>query len=384
MSPRVVIVGGGIVGTATAWQLAAMGHAAAVTVVERDLSLHAASTGRSTAGIRQQFSTPCNIRFSRYGLAFLKRLGLEAAGFRENGYLVLAGDRASAERMRRAHTLQMAEGADVVLLEPEALASAFPHLTTGDLTLASFGRSGEGWFDPLAVQARLKAEAIAAGVVWQAAHAQGYVRKGDRVTGVRLADGTVLPADFVVNACGARGAAMAATADVSIPVEPRKRTAFAFTCQNPPERRESLPLMIDSSLIWCRPEGPGFIAGRHPEPDPAVDPDDLEPRSLEFEEVIWPLLAERAPCFEAIRMTGLWAGHYAWCTHDQNAIIGPAPGCANLILANGFSGHGVQHGPATGLAVAEFIVKGASETLDASEFSPERLAVPVSAETHVW
>ncbi|MEL6482247.1 MAG: FAD-dependent oxidoreductase, partial [Pseudomonadota bacterium] len=113
MSPRVVIVGGGIVGTATAWQLAAMGHAAAVTVVERDLSLHAASTGRSTAGIRQQFSTPCNIRFSRYGLAFLKRLGLEAAGFRENGYLVLAGDRASAERMRRAHTLQMAEGADV-------------------------------------------------------------------------------------------------------------------------------------------------------------------------------------------------------------------------------------------------------------------------------
>ncbi|MEM7499412.1 MAG: FAD-binding oxidoreductase [Pseudomonadota bacterium] len=384
MTPRIVIVGGGIVGTATAWQLAAMGHASGVTVLERDLSLHAASTGRSTAGIRQQFSTPCNIRFSLYGLDFLRRLGLEAVGFRENGYLVLAGNDGAAGRMRRAHALQTAHGADIVLLEPAALAAAFPHLNTDDIALASFGRSGEGWFDSLAVQARLKAEAIAAGVVWQEAHAVGYRRRGDRVTGVRLADGTVLAADWVVNAAGARGAAMAATADVAIPVEPRKRTAFAFTCQSSPEGRERLPLMIDSSLIWCRPEGPGFIVGRHPEPDPAVDPDDLEPRSLEFEEVIWPLLAARSPAFEAIRMTGLWAGHYAWCTHDQNAIIGPAPGCANLILANGFSGHGVQHGPATGMVVAEFIIKGGSETVDASEFSPERLAVPVSAETHVW
>ncbi|MEO0428533.1 MAG: FAD-binding oxidoreductase [Pseudomonadota bacterium] len=384
MSPRIVVVGGGIVGTAAAWQLMALGHSDGVTVVERDFSLHAASTGRSTAGIRQQFSTPCNIRFSRYGLDFLRRMGLEKAGFRENGYLVLAGAEPAAERMRRAHTLQLAEGADIELLEPADLSQSFPHLNTDDVALASFGRTGEGWFDPLAVQAQMKAEAMAAGVVWREADAMAYVRRGDRVTGVRLSDGSVLEADFAVNAAGARGAAMAATADVSIPVEPRKRTAFAFTCEQSPAKRESLPLMIDSSLIWCRPEGPGFIAGRHPEPDPAVDPEDLEPRSLEFEEVIWPLLAARAPCFEAIRMIGLWAGHYAWCTHDQNAIIGPAPSCPNLILANGFSGHGVQHGPATGLAVAEYILKGASETLDASEFSPERLSVPVSAETHVW
>ncbi|MEO1316028.1 MAG: FAD-binding oxidoreductase [Pseudomonadota bacterium] len=383
MSPRIVVVGGGIVGTAAAWQLATLGHADGVTVVERDVSLHAASTGRSTAGIRQQFSTPCNIRFSRYGLDFLRRMGLEKAGFRENGYLVLAGDEPAAERMRRAHTLQLAEGADIELLAPAAL-SEVTHLNTDDVALASFGRSGEGWFDPLAVQAQMKLEAMAAGVDWHEADAVAYVRRGDRVIGVRLSNGNVLEADFAVNAAGARGAAMAATADVSIPVEPRKRTAFAFTCEQSPAKRESLPLMIDSSLIWCWPEGSGFIAGRHPEPDPAVDPKDLEPRSLEFEEVIWPLLAARAPCFEAIRMTGLWAGHYAWCTHDQNAIIGPALGCPNLILANGFSGHGVQHGPATGLAVAEYILKGESETLDASEFSPERLSVPVSAETHVW
>ncbi|MEM6945772.1 MAG: FAD-dependent oxidoreductase, partial [Pseudomonadota bacterium] len=190
--PRIVIVGGGIVGTSVAWHLAALsqagGQAGGVTVIERDLSLHAASTGRSTAGIRQQFTTRGNIRFSRYGLGMLHRFGLEAMGFRENGYLVLAGDAKAAGVMRAAHALQEAEGADVALLEPDALAERFPHLNTGDLALASYGRSGEGWFDPLALQARMKAEALAAGVIWQEAHAAGYVRKGDRVVAVRLAD----------------------------------------------------------------------------------------------------------------------------------------------------------------------------------------------------
>ena len=92
-----------------------------------------------------------------------------------------------------------------------------------------------------------------------------------------------------------------------------------------------------------------------------------------FEDHVWPTLAARVPAFERIRPGRAWAGHYDVCAWDQNVLLGPAPGVEGLLLANGFSGHGLQQSPAVGRALAEWIVHGAFRSLDLSELSPARV-----------
>ncbi|WP_457774686.1 NAD(P)/FAD-dependent oxidoreductase [Phycobium rhodophyticola] len=111
-----------------------------------------------------------------------------------------------------------------------------------------------------------------------------------------------------------------------------------------------------------------------PNPDPAVDWDDFDPRYGEFEEVVWPALAERSRAFEAIKVVNQWAGHYAFNTLDHNLIVGPHTEVRNFIFANGFSGHGLQQGPAAGRGVSELITYGGFRTFDLSEVGYERVA----------
>ena len=161
-------------------------------------------------------------------------------------------------------------------------------------------------------------------------------------------------------------------AGLAIPVERRKRTVFAFAAAAPPAG--PLPLTVDPGGVWCRPEGDRFIAGGPPDPDPAVAPDDFEPRHAEWEELVWPALAARSPAFEALKLTGMWAGHYDMNTLDHNAIVGPHPEVANFLFANGFSGHGLQQAPAIGRALAELIVHGEYRTLDLTPLGYGRIA----------
>ena len=149
----VTLIGGGVMGAATACFLA-RDHGAAVTLIERDPSFAQASSSLSLSSIRQQFSQPVNIALSRWSLGFLRRVGDELAtaderpaiGLVEPGYLYLASP-AGAATLRALHALQRAEGVDVALLTPQALAERFPWLAVDDLALGSLGLSGEGWFD---------------------------------------------------------------------------------------------------------------------------------------------------------------------------------------------------------------------------------------------
>jgi glycine/D-amino acid oxidase-like deaminating enzyme len=200
----------------------------------------------------------------------------------------------------------------------------------------------------------------------------GLRREAGRVTGVELAGGDLLRCDVLVNAAGGDGADVAAMAGLALPVERRKRTVFAFAAAEPPPG--PLPLMIDPTGVWCRPEGDRFIAGGPPDPDPAVAADDFEPRHEEWEELVWPALAARAPCFEACRLTGFWAGHYDMNTLDRNAVLGPHPDVPNFLFANGFSGHGLQQAPAVGRGLAEMIVHGGYRTLDLAPLGYDRIA----------
>src|ERR1041384_4966460 len=148
----VVIGGGAAVGSAVAYFLTHdLSFSGSIAVIERDPTYARAATTLSAASIRQQFSTPENIRMSQFGVAFFRelkqRFGADAdIAFREGGYLLLAGD-AGAETLKANHAVQRADGADIGLMDAPALAGKFPWLNTSDLTLGAFGRSGEGWFD---------------------------------------------------------------------------------------------------------------------------------------------------------------------------------------------------------------------------------------------
>ncbi|CAN7145629.1 FAD-binding oxidoreductase [Mesorhizobium amorphae] len=137
-----------------------------------------------------------------------------------------------------------------------------------------------------------------------------------------------------------------------------------------------MPLLVDPSGIYVRPEGSVYLTGgaEPEEGDGPADPGDFEVDWPLFEEVIWPVLATRIPAFEAIKATRAWAGHYDYNTLDQNAVIGPHPEVGNFIFANGFSGHGLQQAPAVGKALAELIVHGGYRTVDCSAFGCSRVA----------
>ena len=144
------------------------------------------------------------------------------------------------------------------------------------------------------------------------------------------------------------------------------------------ERLAGFPLLIDTTGVWCRPEGEGFIGGVSPAADEDPDWDDDDPATQEvdwslFEERVWPALAHRVPAFEAIRPGRAWAGPYDMNLLDHNAIVGPAAEVSNLYLCNGFSGHGLQQSPAVGRGIAELIVHGRYTSLDLSDLGYERI-----------
>jgi glycine/D-amino acid oxidase-like deaminating enzyme len=192
------------------------------------------------------------------------------------------------------------------------------------------------------------------------------------VRAVRLAGGGRIACGWLVDAAGGQGAEVAAMAGLRLPVERRKRTVFAFDVAERPQG--DLPLLIDPSGVWCRPEGRQFIAGCPPAPDPAVAADDFEPDHALFEEVIWPALAARARLFEAVKLRRVWAGHYDMNTLDANAVVGPHPELPNFLFANGFSGHGLQHAAGVGRGLAEWIARGGWRTIDLGPLGYGRVA----------
>jgi FAD-dependent oxidoreductase domain-containing protein 1 len=357
--PRILIVGGGVMGAATACFLA-RDHGLAATVLERDLGFARASSSLSASSIRQQFSTTANIRLSLWSLAFLRRAGQELAvgsdapqiGLREPGYLYLADSEAAAAGLRLNHALQTQQGADIALLEPDALAQRFAWLRTQDLRLGSLGLSGEGWFDGPALHQAFKRKAAAHGARFVQAEVAGFESQGDAVLAAKLQDGSLLPADVLLITAGAWSAPLAAALGVQLPVAAKKRDVFVFDAPAP---LPGCPLIIDPSGFWLRPEGRGFLCGASPRQPWPGDPDEPPLEAIDhglFEEVIWPAMAQRVPALEALRLRGAWAGYYEMNTFDHNGLAGPLPGWRNAFTACGFSGHGMQQAPVVGAGLA--------------------------------
>ncbi|KAA0890643.1 FAD-binding oxidoreductase [Pusillimonas sp. ANT_WB101] len=374
----VVIAGGAAVGSAAAYFLTAdSGFKGTVLVVEPDPSYQHCATALSAASIRHQFSTPENIRMSLFGTAFLRQFGSRLAvngeqpdpAFHEGGYLFLATSQ-GVDTLRENHITQLAEGAEIALMDAAELASRYPWMNTDNLAAGALGLSGEGWLDAYGMMQGFRKKAIAQGAIYIQDKVTGLKRDGHRIVGVELASGSTVACGTVINAAGTGAATLARAAGIQLPVESRKRSVFYFSS---PATLANCPMVIDPSGAYFRPEGQGYIAGIAPTEDNDPPCDDFEVQHELFDDVLWPLLADRVPAFEALRCIRSWAGHYDMNIIDQNVILGLHPDVDNMYFANGFSGHGMQQSPAVGRALAELITHGQYQTLDLNRMGWTRI-----------
>ena len=373
----VVIAGGGAMGCSTAYHLAGdADFGGTIAVIERDPSYERAASALSVGAIRQQFSTPANIALSGWSFDFLQRAGelLEVdgeapdVGLRRSAFLFLASE-AGMEALRSNHEIQLAAGARVALLTAGELADRYAWLDTDGIAAGSLGLEREGWFDGWSLLQALRRKAASLGVDFIEAEITGIERDGGRIAAVTCADGARIACGALVNAAGPWAGDLAALAGVDLPVRPRKRLVHVIDCRAP---IANMPMLIDSSGVYVRPEGGQYICGVSPA---GADRDcyDFETDDGLFHEVIWPALARRIPAFAEIKLSRVWAGLYDYNTFDQNAILGPHPEYRNLYFINGFSGHGIQQAPAAGRVTADWILHGEPRALDVAVFAWDRI-----------
>lgn len=378
----VIIVGGAVIGSSVAyWLTQDSGFKGSVLVVERDSTYEFASTTLSASMVRQQFSNPVNVLISQFAVSFVRDFANvmtpfyqgEAApdlGFKERGYLFCCTEGGVKDARARVH-MQRSLGSPTVFLEPDEISARFPGILTDDLGGASWGPEGEGAFDSTGLMMGLRRGAVQTGAEYVENEVVDVISENDKVTAIVLKTGETVSCGELVNAAGPRADMIAAMAGVHLPVEPRKRYSFTFSCQTPVQ--EKMPIVIDPFGVYVRPENPLSHTGCEDDPDPRAEVDDFETRHDLFDEKIWPALARRIPQFEAIKMHRYWTGHYAYNTLDQNAVVGRHPTVTNLLFANGFSGHGLQQAPAVGRGIAELIANGEFRTIDMSELGYERI-----------
>ncbi len=367
----VLIAGGGVIGSACAYYLHSNPNfSGSIAIVEPDPNYTYAASARSASSIRQQFSTPVNIALSAFGLSVLRQAPFDSSvGLIVSSYLYLA-TAAGRSALEQRSAIQRASQVPVALHERAQLAQRYPWLDTSDLAAGADTVGVEGWFDGYALLKLLRAANERAGVCYVRDSVIGFERSQDRrIVAAMLQQHGRISCGSAVLAAGTRARELAAGVGVDLPVFARKRTVFVFSC---PVAIPGCPLVIDPSGLWLRPEGARFLCGVPADPDPNVSPDDFEIDHALFDSVAWPILARRVPAFEAVRVTSAWAGHYDYNVFDQNAFVGPVPKIPNLLLASGFSGHGLQHAPGIGRGLAEYIVYGEYRSLDLTPLSYSR------------
>ena len=381
----VVIIGGAIMGSSTAWFLTENpDFNGSVLVVERDPTYALAATSLSCSCLRQQFSDPLNVRISQFTADYIANLRHCLGGdprvpdlkIRSFGYMYLADSENFAATLRQNHQIQRAAGAATQLMTPDQIRQDYPFYNVADIVLGSINRHNEGYFDGSTIFEWWRRLARERGVEYVSNEVVALSRNaaGRRIESVTLKSGEVIGCGQVVNASGTRAARIAALAGISdLPVEPRKRYTWIFAAEKPLDR--DLPLTIDPSGVFVRENGGGsYMAGGHPDFDPAADPDDFTMDPDLWLDHIWPVIATRIPQFEAIKVTSEWAGQYDYNLLDQNAVTGPHPQIENFLFLNGFSGHGLQQSPAMGRGTAEWLTYGQYRTLDLRQFHFDRIA----------
>ena len=370
---EVVIIGGGIAGASIAWHLTSAG-CKDVLIIERETAQGKGSTGKSMGGVRAQFSTPVNIQMSLYSIPFYARFD-EVLGhpseYRPQGYMFLATKQAHLDYLRANFERQKSLGLTTAsLIDAREIVDRLPQLRHDDILGGSFCAT-DGFVDPYSVMTGFTACATEQGAtLWKNTEVTGITRDHQGIGGVETTRGTV-STRRVVNAAGAWAAQIARFAGVDLPVEPLRRMLV------PSEPFDafphSAPMVIDMSTgFHFRPEGRGFLLAWNDHEEKPGFNTNFDPA---FIEKILTHAADRVPVFEnlAINPKRAWAGLYEM-TPDHHCILGPVKAVPGFYLANGFSGHGVMHAPATGKIVSDLILQGHTEIADANAIAFERFA----------
>jgi len=371
----VIIIGGGIMGSSTAYYFMQADNSLKVAVIERDPSYARASTTLSLSNIRIQFSLKENIQISRYAMEVLDRFEAEMTVedrvpkvyFHREGNLFLV-DRENRDAAEQAFNLQKDLGCRIEWWPPEKIREQYPLYEPGQLVGGTYGPD-DGHIDAYAMLMAYKAKARSWGAEYIGDEVAQIQTAGSRVNGVTLADGRTLDARYVINCAGAWAARIAETAGVRLPVIPVKRQVFALDTAVKPDR--PLPLTVLPSGMYFRSETGGLILlGKSMDEDSVGFNFSWDDKR--FQEMLWPELAEFVPAFDRLKLVRGWAGLYAVNTLDGNAILGEWPELKGFYLANGFSGHGLQQAPAVGRYLSELIL-GQPLSLDLAIFSPQRI-----------
>ncbi|MGH9662920.1 MAG: NAD(P)/FAD-dependent oxidoreductase [Bryobacteraceae bacterium] len=369
----VVIIGAGIVGASIAYHLTEAG-CQNVRLLERETQQGKGSTGKSMGGVRAQFSRPESIRMSLYSIpAFrdFERIAGHPSGYQGQGYLFIAASERQLAYLRTNVALQTSLGLNTVeLVAPRDIVRMVPQIRSDDIVGGSFC-STDGFVDPYSVMTGFTARAIDRGA---------RLSRGVEVTGIRVdargAAGVdtsqgVISSRTIVNASGAWAAGVARLAGVDLPVEPLRR--MLVPTEPFDQIAHTAPLTVDMSTgFHFRPEGRGILMAWN-------DPHETHGFNTSFDpafiEKILTRAASRIPCLENAEVNPRrgWAGLYEM-TPDHHPVLGQAPTVPGFWLANGFSGHGVMHSPATGRVLSDLILKGTTDLIDASHFSLTRFA----------
>ena len=372
----VILVGGGVMGCATAYYLLKIDPRLKIAILEMDSTYEKSSTVLSDGNIRVQFNIKENIQMSQYGLEVLKHFAeeMEADGirpdpaFRQQGNLFVL-DEASREESYDGWVLQSSLDAIVYWLTPEDVRREYPLYNLKDCVAGTLGVH-DGTMSPLAVLLGYKKKAISLGAKFIQAEVTEILKTGNQVAGVRLASGDVLSSPVVMNAAGAWASKVAKTVSVELPIAPTKRQVTVIETNARPEN--VLPLLFLPSGLYVVHEGAGVFTIGKSFPTDYVGYDDFTWERKAFEELIWPELVEYIPEFDRLKIQRGWAGLYEVNTLDGNAILGEWPELKGFFMAGGFSGHGFQQCHAVGRYIAELMLQK-TPTLDLSIFSPKRI-----------
>jgi sarcosine oxidase subunit beta len=369
----VVIIGGGIVGSSVAYHLTAAG-CRDVVILERETQQGKGATGKSMGGVRAQFATSVNIQMSLYSIPFFNAFEETMeypSGYRPQGYLFMATKESHLRYLRENYERQVALGLRAVqLLGPEDVTRLAPEVRSDDIAGGSFCAT-DGFVDPYSVMNGFTAKAIAQGAeLIRDTEVTGIETDARGVAGVRTTQGNI-GARIVVNAAGAWAGGVARLAGVELPVEPLRRMLVPT---EPFDKVSHLsPMVVDMGTgFHYRPEGLGLLLAWN---DPTETPGFKTAFDPAFVEKILTRGVDRLPCLEEAEVNPrrAWAGLYAM-TPDHHSVLGGVDSVPGFFLANGFSGHGVMHSPATGRIVSDLILNGRTELIDAGVLSFDRFA----------
>jgi len=378
----VVIIGGGVMGCATAYYLLKSNPHLKIAILEMDATYEKSSTVLSDGNTRVQFNIKENIQMSLYGLEVLKTFPdeFEVNGerpdpaFRQQGNLFVL-DEASRDESHEGWLLQTSLDGLVYWLTPQDVQREYPLYNLKDCVAGTLGVQ-DGTMSPLTVLMGYKQKVIALGAKFIQTEVAEILKSGNKVTSVKLISGEVLNSSVVLNAAGAWATKIAKTVDVKLPIVPMKRQVTIVETNVRPEK--VLPALFLPSGLYVIHEGAGLFMCGKSFADDYIGLDDFCWERKRFEDRMWPELVENIPEFDRLKILRGWAGLYEVNTLDGNAILGEWPELKGLFLANGFSGHGFQQCHAVGRYIAELMLKKAP-TLDLSIFSPQRILdnVPV-------